>query len=195
MRPRSAQNDAATVPFAYVRAQEVIAVAQAAARRLDGMSIAPTGAIVPHRSTAVSGFPSVPDVDAYQKLEARVAQLEAMLGTSSAEVTSFKAVFQSSLSQITEMNSRLGSVEVKMADIVAKFNNITRTIEQHENADLRRNSRLSTIEDLLAKVDQSLRRHIANQDIHVYSDGHGHRPKGFQENDQPRRFMGRGDAM
>ena len=152
---------------------------------------APTGAIVP-RTAVIGAFPSVPDIAEYQSLEARVANLEATLKAQTTEHSSFKSTFQSDLAQMVEVQTRLGSLELTIANLSSQVKNLMRDKDMNETAEMRRESRINTIEGLIQKIDQRLRTHTSNAATHNFDgDKMRHEPKGFQQNDQPARFMGR----
>lgn len=150
------------------------------------------GAIAPRSSVAIGAFPSVPDISEWQTLEQRVASLEATLKAQTTEHASFKATFQSSLTQITEMLQRLGSLEVKFSTMESQMAELLRNKQFGESAELRRQTKIEILEQLLKDVDERLRQHVNNRAIHVQPESGRFEPKGFQQNDQPRQFMGSG---
>jgi len=149
------------------------------------------GAIVP-RATNIGAFPSVPDIAEYQSLEARVANLEATLKAQTTEHNSFRSTFQADLTQMVDVQARLGAIDITLANLSSQVKTLLRDKDMHETYELRRESRINTIEGLIQKIDQRLRMHERNTELHDHDDDHTrHEPKGFQQNDQPARFMGR----
>lgn len=146
--------------------------------RLAAFNLAPTGA-----------FCSVPDVNEFEKLNARVLALEAEAGTATSGYRSTDKTLQSLLAQSTDYANRLASMELTVTRLLAENKSMLNKLENYTRSDLRFGTLIENLSRKVTGLDDRIRRHEQNDDMHDYDDNH-HRPKGFQPNDQPRVFMG-----
>ncbi|MGZ0213780.1 MAG: hypothetical protein ACKVI4_15010 [Actinomycetales bacterium] len=142
-------------------------------------------------SAPVGGFCSVPDLNEHEALVSRVASLETQLATSISGYSTFEASFRAQLVEYTAMTGRMGEVERAVTKCTAELKELRGKQERFESAQLGRETRLQQMERMLARFDDRLRACEARM-ASMRGNGPKARAKGFQENDQPARFMGDG---
>jgi len=137
----------------------------------------------------VGGFSSVPDLNEHEALVSRVAALESQLATSVSGYTTFEASFKAQLVEYTAMTARMGNIERAVTRCTAELKELKGKQERYESAQLGRETRMQQMERMLNRIDDRVRE-LERRFSQMGDGGHGARPKGFQENDQPTRFMG-----
>lgn len=190
LRPRSAS---ARVPSARdpVHDRAVSVVTAAAARA--GFPLARTTATMlrPQLGGATGAFVSVPDVREHEDLAKRVAALEAALGGSTTGFKSLQSTMNTHLQAYGELVARVGRTEIQIGQLNETVKQLTTELRSHERADLRFEQIINNVQSELDRISNRLARHERNESIHSHGDSR-HEPEGFQENDQPTRFMGAG---
>ena len=93
-----------------------------------------------------------------------------------------------------EFNTRITAVEQKCTRMDGDLKLLKDQVNGMDRGNLRIETLLSNTQSEIDRLRGELRRHTTNAAIHNFDgnkDGR-YEPKGFQENDQPRRFMGSG---
>lgn len=196
LRPRSSQGSTqgAAAPSTgdvaklYQHAQSVVSAASTG-RRSNATLMRP---VVFDRQTAATGaFVSVPDTKEHEDLARRVAELEALFGRFSTGYKAFEGTYRAQTAQMTEMNTRLAAVENKCERMAGDIKLLTDKVAGMDRADMRVETLLSNIQSEIDRLRAEFKRHAANTAIHNFNgDTERYEPKGFQQNDQPARFMG-----
>lgn len=198
LRPRSAQGSArgaappapGDVAKLYQHAQSVVSAASTA-QRSNATLMRP---VVFDRQTAATGaFVSVPDTKEHEDLSRRVAELEALFGRFSTGYKAFEGTYRAQTAQLTEYNTRLAAVEQKCERMAGDIKLLTDQVAGMDRADRRAETLMSSLQSEMDRLRNEFQRHAANAAIHNFNgDTERYEPKGFQQNDQPARFMGNG---
>lgn len=138
----------------------------------------------------VGAFVSVPDTKEHEDLARRVSALESLTGQFNTSYKAFESTFRAQVSQMNEFNTRLAQIEQKVGRLEGEVKGLSDRVQSHERTDLRRESILSSMQTEFDKLRNAIRRHERNEAMHSHDDDARHEPKGFQQNDQPARFMG-----
>tara|TARA_B110000858_G_scaffold190169_1_gene237790 strand:- start:409 stop:873 length:465 start_codon:yes stop_codon:yes gene_type:complete len=145
-----------------------------------------------HAPVSIGAFVSVPDTKEHEDLARRVAELEALFGRFSTGYRSFEGTYRAQVAQMTEFNTRLAAVEQKCERMSSDIKLLTDKVAGMDRADLRVETLMSNMQSELARLRSEMQRHQRNQAMHAHEDEERYEPKGFQQNDQPARFMGGG---
>ena len=185
LRPRQASktvND----PL-YNRALSVLASAQVRAERTA------TSIMSPHvpASASVGAFVSVPDAREHDDLASRVTALEAKLSGSTEGLSATQKTMEAHLQAYGELVNRVGQLETRVSGLAGDTKQLETEQRSHERADLRVEQTVAQLQSEIDRLSNRLNRHERNREMHD-GDHERHEPKGFQENDQPQRFMGSG---
>jgi hypothetical protein len=192
LRPRAEQRSVEASPRSsdqvYAHAQNVVYGATAGRRTANGLR----PVIFERKAAATGAFVSVPDTKEHEDLARRVAELEALFGRFSTGYKSFEGTYRAQVAQMTEFNTRLAAVEQKCERMSSDIKLLTDKVAGMDRADLRVETLLSNMQSELARLRSEMQRHQRNQAMHAHEDDERYEPKGFQQNDQPARFMGGG---
>jgi len=146
-----------------------------------------------HTTASTGAFVSVPDTKEHEDLARRVAELEALFGRFSTGYKAFEGTYRAQTAQLTEYNTRLATVEQKCERMAGDIKLLTNQVAGMDRRDSRYESLMNNIQSDIDRLRNEFQRHAANQAIHNFNgDTERYEPKGFQQNDQPARFMGSG---
>ena len=112
-------------------------------------------------------------------------------GGSTTGFKSLEKTVQTHLQAYTSLVARVGQMETLMGRIDGDMKALIERVDSHERADLRVEGQVGQLQTELDRISSRLARHERNEAMHSHDDSR-HEPKGFQENDQPARFMGTG---
>ena len=146
-----------------------------------------------HATAATGAFVSVPDTKEHEDLARRVSELEALFGRFSTGYKAFEGTYRAQTAQLTEMNTRLAAVEQKCERMSGEIKLLNDKVAGMDRADMRVETLLSNMQSAIDRLRSEIRR-IEQMCKDKGMDTERYEPKGFQQNDQPRRFMG-GDRM
>lgn len=192
LRPRAPQGGAQpSNDVIFKHAQSVVSTASSGRRSASAL-LKPV--VFEHNTAATGAFVSVPDTKEHEDLARRVSEIEALFGRFSTGYKAFEGTYRAQSAQMTEFNTRISAVEQKCERMGSDIKLLTDKVASMDRADLRVETLLSNMQSELDRLRDEFRRHASNQAIHNFGDGTRYEPKGFQENDQPRRFMG-GNGM
>jgi chromosome segregation ATPase len=143
-------------------------------------------------TTASTGaFVSVPDTREHEDLARRVAELEGIFGNFSTGYKAFESTYRAQTAQMAEFNTRLAAVEQKCERMAGEIKLLTDKVAGMDRADMRAETLLSNMQSGMDRLRAEIRR-IEQMCKDKGVDTERYEPKGFQQNDQPARFMGGG---
>ena len=188
LRPRSAQ------PGSTPRARDPVydhaaSVVSAASTRRTAATLKPV--VLEHKTAATGAFVSVPDTREHEDLARRMAELEALFGNFNTGYKAFEGTYRAQTAQLTEYNSRLATVEQKCERMAGDIKLLTDKVAGIDRADLRIKGLLNDIQTEIDRLRAEFRA-LEAQCKAKMEDYERYEPKGFQQNDQPARFMGAG---
>tara|TARA_Y100000389_G_scaffold204218_1_gene255644 strand:- start:2213 stop:2683 length:471 start_codon:yes stop_codon:yes gene_type:complete len=140
---------------------------------------------------ATGAFVSVPDTKEHEDLARRVSELEALFGRFSTGYKAFESTYRAQTAQLTEYNTRLAAVEQKCERMAGELAMLSEKVNGMDRADLRVETLMSNMQSEMNRMRSEVRR-LAALCHDKLNDSERYEPKGFQQNDQPARFMGRG---
>lgn len=191
LRPRSAQHGAASPrgDALYSHAQNVVTTASSASGRRTAGTLKPV--VFDYKTAATGAFVSVPDTREHEDLARRVAELEALFGNFNTGYKAFEGTYRAQTAQLTEYNTRLATVEQKCERMAGEIKLLTDKVAGMDRSDLRIETLLSNTQSEIDRLRAEFRRLEAMCKAKI-EDFERYEPKGFQQNDQPARFMGSG---
>ena len=191
LRPRSAQPGAASPrgDALYNHAHSVVTTASNAAGRRTSGSL--KSVVFNHKTADTGAFVSVPDTKEHEDLARRVSELEALFGRFSTGYKAFEGTYRAQTAQLTEYNTRLAAVEQKCERMAGEIKLLTDKVAGMDRSDLRIETLLSNTQSEIDRLRSEFRRLEAMCKAKI-EDYERYEPKGFQQNDQPARFMGTG---
>ena len=188
LRPRGGPDERAAAPAHDVRFNHAVGVLKSRTTGAPTQRTSSGFILSAHVPAATGAFVSVPDTREHEDLARRVAALEAR--DSTASISSLKASLDAHIQAYAQLVSRVGTLETRLADVAGDCKRIEAEVSSHSRGDLRAVSLVNQLHSEIDKLRSQFLRHQHNEEIHDHSE-HGHAPKGFQENDEPRRFMQR----
>ena len=161
----------------------------ATAERNTAMQMAPV--VFGERTASTGAFVSVPDTREHEDLARRVSELEALFGNFNTGYKAFEGTYRAQTAQLTEYNTCLAVVEQKCERMAGEIKLLSDKASSLDNASLRTETLLSNMQSSIDRLRSDIRRieQVCRDKIDDYER---HEAKGFQQNDQPTRFMGSG---
>jgi chromosome segregation ATPase len=144
-----------------------------------------------HTTASTGGFVSVPDTKEHEDLARRVAEIEALFGRFSTGYKAFEGTYRAQTAQLTEYNTRLATVEQKCDQMGSQIKLLTDRVSSLDRADQRNEGTMNGLQNRLDRMEAEIRR-LAALCMAKHDTTERYEPKGFQQNDQPARFMGSG---